>query len=74
MEELMKIYHRRLDVFRGTSDIVSKDLLNYRYGQLYGILDSMRILGVISFNEYQNLISDIDEIYSNSLYINKQEG
>lgn len=73
MEELRKRYFERLNNFKKNSYGASKELINYRYGELYGLLDSMRILGKISFNEYQRLIFEIDEIYSNSLCKLKQE-
>lgn len=68
MEELRKRYFERLHNFRRTSHIVCKDLLNYRYGELHGLLDSLRILNIISFEEYRCLISELDEIYDNAVY------
>lgn len=68
MEELRKRYFERLHYFRRTSHIICKDLLNYRYGELYGLLDSLRILNIISFEEYICSISEVDEIYNNVVY------
>lgn len=68
MEELRKRYFERLNNFRETSYSISKEVLNYRYGELYGLLDSMRILNIISFDEYLNLMRELDKIYNTMLW------
>ena len=68
MEELRKRYFERLNNFKKNSSGASNDLINYRYGELYGLLDSMRILDIISYNEYVDLIRELDSIYDNTLW------
>ena len=41
MEELRKRYFERLNNFRENSYAVSKDIINYRYGELYGLSRKM---------------------------------
>ena len=67
MEELRKRYFERLNNFKKNSHGASKELVNYRYGELYGLLDSMRILNIISFEEYLNLMNELNNIYNNLL-------
>lgn len=64
MEELRKRYFERLNNFKENSDNISKEVLSYRYGELYGLLDSMSMLDMISFKEYLNSIIELDKIYS----------
>ena len=64
MEELENRYFERLNNFKENSYYISKELLNYRYGELYGLLDSMCILNIISFEEYVNLMNELDKIYN----------
>ena len=64
MKELRKRYFERLNNFKKNSSGISKELVNYRYGELYGLLDSMRILNIISFDEYLNLMRELDKIYN----------
>lgn len=64
MEELRKRYFERLKNFIENSYNISKELLNYRYGELYGLLDSMRILDIISFEEYLSLMDELNKIYN----------
>ena len=68
MEELRKRYFERLNNFKKNSSGISKELVNYRYGELYGLLDSMRILNIISFDEYLNLMRELDKIYNIMLW------
>ena len=68
MEELRKKYFERLNTFSGSCYIISKELLNYRYGELYGLLDSMRILDMIPFEEYLCLMNELNKIYNKALY------
>ena len=63
MKELRKRYFERLNNFKENSLGESKELVNYRYGELYGLLDSMRILYIISYDEYCHLINELDCIY-----------
>ena len=69
MEELKNRYFERLNIFKDSKDIygITKDIVNYRYGELYGLLDSMRMLDIISFEEYLNLINELNKIYNNML-------
>lgn len=64
MEELKTRYFKRLNNFKKNSYYVSKEVICYRYGELYGLLDSMRILCIISFEEYLCLINELNEIYN----------
>lgn len=64
MEELRKRYFERLNNFKKNSSGISKELVNYRYGELYGLLDSMRILNIISFDEYLSLMNELNKIYN----------
>lgn len=64
MEELRKRYFERLNNFRENSYSISKELVNYKYGELYGLLDSMRILNIISFDEYLSLMNELNKIYN----------
>ena len=68
MEELIERYFERLNNFKKNSCIINKDLLNYKYGELYGILDSLRVLNIVSFKEYLCLMNEIDKIYNNALF------
>lgn len=67
MEELRKRYFERLNNFKKNSYGISKEVISYRYGELYGLLDSMRILNIISFDEYLNLMRELDKIYNTML-------
>ena len=67
MEELRKRYFERLNNFRKNSYSISKELVNYRYGELYGLLDSIRILNIISFDEYLSLMNELNKIYNTML-------
>ena len=67
MKELRKRFFERLNNFKKNSSGASKELVNYRYGELYGLLDSMRILDIISFEEYLNLMNELNKIY-NKIY------
>lgn len=69
MEELRNRYFERLNIFKDSKDSygITKDIVNYRYGELYGLLDSMRILDIISFEEYLNLMNELNKIYNNML-------
>ena len=67
MKELRERFFERLNNFKKNSSGVSKELVNYRYGELYGLLDSMRILNIISFDEYLNLMSELVKIYNTML-------
>lgn len=44
-----------------------ENILSLRYGELYGLLDSMRILDLVSYYEYIQLIKELDSIYDNTL-------
>ena len=68
MRELRERFFERLNNFKKNSSGISKELVNYRYGELYGLLDSMRILNIISFDEYLNLIRELDKIYNTMLW------
>ena len=63
MKELRERFFERLNNFKKNSSGASKELVNYRYGELYGLLDSMRILYIISYDEYCHLINELDCIY-----------
>lgn len=67
MEKIKEIYFERLDVFKRNSCSYGKNILNLSYGELYGLLDSMRILDLISYYEYSQLIKELDGIYDNNL-------
>lgn len=71
MGELRKRYFERLDVFRRNNCLVSKSILNYRYGELFGLLDAMKILNMISYVEYVNLMNELAKIYDNALHNKK---
>lgn len=64
MKELRERYFERLNNFKKNSSGASKELLNYRYGELYGLLDSMRILNIISFEEYLSLMNELNKLYN----------
>lgn len=64
MEELRERYFERLNNFKKNSTGASSELINYRYGELYGLLDSMRILNIISFEEYLKLMNELNKIYN----------
>ena len=67
MKELRERFFERLNNFKKNSSCASKELVNYRYGELYGLLDSMRILNIISFDEYLNLMMELNKIYNTML-------
>lgn len=67
MQELRERYFERLNNFRENSYFVTKDIICYRYGELYGLLDSMRILNIISFEEYLKLMNELNNIYNTLL-------
>ena len=69
MKELRERFFERLNNFKKNSYGVSKEMITYRYGELYGLLDSMRILDIISFDEYLFLINELDKIYDKNLLI-----
>lgn len=64
MEELRKRYFERLNNFKKNSFGASKEVVNYRYGELYGLLDSMRILEMFSFKDYLCLMDELNKIYN----------
>ena len=64
MKELRKIFFERLDNFMENSYSISKELVNYRYGELYGLLESMLTINIMSFDEYISLVNEIDEKYN----------
>lgn len=68
MEELRKRYFERLNNFKETICYVSKELVNYRYGELYGLLDSIRLLNMISLDEYLSLMNELNKIYNDFIY------
>ena len=68
MRELRERFFERLNNFKKNSYNISNELLSYRYGELYGLLDSMRILDIISYYEYSQLIKELDCIYDNTLW------
>ena len=63
MKELRERFFERLNNFKKNSYGASKELVNYRYGELYGLLESMIILNLISYDEYCHLINELDCIY-----------
>ena len=68
MKELRERFFERLNNFKKNSSCERKELINYRYGELYGLLDSIRILNIVSFKEYLSLMNEIDKIYNNALF------
>lgn len=66
MKELKTRYFERLNNLKNSSG-VSKELIIYRYGELYGLLDSMRILCIISFEEYLCLMNELNVLYNSYL-------
>ena len=69
MKELRERFFERLNNFKKNSYGENIELISYRYGELYGLLDSMRILDIISFDEYLHLINELDKIYNENLLI-----
>ena len=67
MRELRERFFERLNNFKKNSYNISNELLSYRYGELYGLLDSMRILDIISNDEYSHLLNELNTIYYNIL-------
>lgn len=63
MKELRERFFERLNNFKKNSSGASEELINYRYGELYGLLDSMRILDIISYDEYSQLSRELNFIY-----------
>ena len=61
-EKLMERFTWKLSKFSLTNDTTS--VLDYRYGELTGILDTMRECNIINKSEYVSLIKLIDYIYS----------
>ena len=61
-EKLMERFTWKLSKFSVTNDTTS--VLDYRYGELTGILDTMRECNIINKSEYVSLIKLIDYIYS----------
>lgn len=43
---------------------VPTSVINYRYGELTGMLDTMLHCKLLSFEEYQIFINDVNKIYS----------
>ena len=66
MEKIKERYFELLNIFKRNSLSYGKNILNLRYGELYGLLDSMRILDIISYGEYCDLIKELDSIYGNN--------
>ena len=69
MKELRERFFERLNNFKKNSYGANIEVIAYRYGELYGLLDSMRILDIISFDEYLHLINELDKIYNKNLLI-----
>lgn len=67
MEELRKRYFERLNNFKKNSSGVSEEVINFRYGELYGFIESMVILRMISFDEYMSLTNELDKLYDNTI-------
>ena len=63
MKELRERFFERLNNFKENSLGAGKELVNYRYGELYGLLESMITLNLISYDEYCHLINELDCIY-----------
>ena len=61
-EKLMERFNWKLSKFSITIDTTS--VLDYRYGELTGILDTMRECNIINKGEYVSLIKVVDYIYS----------
>lgn len=59
-EKIMERLNRKMVALTQTT---TQCLLSYRYGELVGILDTMRELGVLKHNEYTSLLKTIDVIY-----------
>lgn len=66
MEKIKERYFERLNIFKRNSCSYGKNILNLRYGELYGLLDSMRISDLISYDEYAHLMEELDDIYDNA--------
>lgn len=60
-EKLMERFNRKLSKFRETE--VTSSVLDYRYGELTGIIDTMRVSDMISKEDYISFIRLIDFIY-----------
>lgn len=60
-EKLMERLNQKLLKFCETNDITS--ILNYRYGELTGILDTMRECNMFSKDDYSALLKIVDYIY-----------
>lgn len=70
-EKLMERLNRKLSNFCDTA--VRSSLINYRYGELIGIIDTMRESDMISKEDYVALIRLIDFIYDAQIKDKKEK-
>ena len=65
-EKLMEILNQKLRKFLNSNNVIMY-VISYRYGEVTGIINTMREINMLNSEEYSDLISTVDHFYNNQL-------